>query len=180
MLRVFLALLSTLSLLLCGVTCVLWARAGERTQPIWRQPAIPPRTAERSLRIARGRLAYQSCWHVAGSPTPPAGRNFLPHWAGRLGLSAYEDNDSIVGILPDFVTGGRRYFFTARRNLSVRLWLLTSLLAVLPLVFVATAVTRRRPHGRCTVCGYDLRATPDRCPECGAVPLTQRTKGGIR
>jgi hypothetical protein len=55
------------------------------------------------------------------------------------------------------------------RELRVPHWFL-GLVFVLP-VLRATCLSvrnqRRRRHGLCPTCGYDLRATPHRCPECG-------------
>ena len=36
--------------------------------------------------------------------------------------------------------------------------------------------TERRRAGLCPACGYDMRASPEQCPECGA-PATQRMTG---
>jgi hypothetical protein len=50
--------------------------------------------------------------------------------------------------------------------LRLPLWLPAVLFAVLPLVRLSR-LRRRLPPGHCAACGYDLRATPDQCPECG-------------
>ena len=55
-------------------------------------------------------------------------------------------------------------------------WFLALLFAILPVLRFHVA-TRSRPGDRggyCPRCGYDLRATPDRCPECGDVPTMMR------
>jgi len=51
-------------------------------------------------------------------------------------------------------------------------WVLMLLFLTAPTRLVAAELRRwqRVREGRCVVCGYDLRATPDRCPECGTIP----------
>jgi hypothetical protein len=46
------------------------------------------------------------------------------------------------------------------------------LLAILPVTYLyyRRRTLCRLKSGRCLSCGYDLRGTPVRCPECGAVP----------
>jgi hypothetical protein len=59
------------------------------------------------------------------------------------------------------------------RGAAVPYWAVMVLLLALParVAWRARRRGRRLGRGQCPACGYDLRATPGRCPECGAVPV---------
>jgi hypothetical protein len=60
------------------------------------------------------------------------------------------------------------------RSLLLPYWQVSSVLLAVPALWLFGFVRRRRRaywlrRGFCPTCNYDLRATPDRCPECGAI-----------
>lgn len=60
---------------------------------------------------------------------------------------------------------------------AVPYWLLAIAASVLPIWFWfrvrrQIVMRRRAAAGQCVGCGYDVRATPERCPECGAEVTT--------
>lgn len=99
------------------------------------------------------RFMYSRGW--SGTP-PPRGGLF-----NAVGINI---NRTVVTLTGD--TRG-----DAILGIWISWWIL--LLASAPLLlaafFVARPLWRRVGRtGHCPVCGYDLRATPQRCPECGA------------
>jgi predicted amidophosphoribosyltransferase len=65
--------------------------------------------------------------------------------------------------------------FESQWQIRIPLWFVEVLVLVLPLRWYAKLRRDRRRlrASLCPACGYDLRATPDRCPECGAVPAAE-------
>jgi hypothetical protein len=53
--------------------------------------------------------------------------------------------------------------------MTLPLWFVVVLFGTPPVLWVRARRRRRRASaaGLCPGCGYDLRATPGKCPECG-------------
>ena len=78
---------------------------------------------------------------------------------------------------PTFSFGGialHRFHTTSVNYLGIAIpyWSLALFSSILPLIWLIRSRLRRQNKSStcCPSCGYDIRATPERCPECGAIP----------
>jgi hypothetical protein len=152
--RIFFKALTVLSLLLCLVTVILWVRSSRTLDHVlWIHghssiEAFSPRGRIVAIVTPRDHFvspSYAFLWtRDSALDVPSPGFYFSKSWDGWW-----------------------------RFTVMFPCWIAVLTFAMLPLyVVLRSLICKRRGamNGRCLVCGYDLRATPNRCPECGMVP----------
>jgi hypothetical protein len=180
--RIIVNALTVLSLLLCAATCVLWVRSYSGTDYLSRSQLLSSNPAEVTTRRhgvawTHGEVrvsAGTSTYLPAGPPDPAAYWGWGRLGPGHMGWDATpvaSDWDRIG--FHRYQTGWSASFADDQEGgVAVPAWLPVLALALPSLAWGVRRVRRRRrlDTGLCPACGYDLRATPDRCPECGCVP----------
>jgi hypothetical protein len=177
---------AAVSLMLCVAAGAIWVRSylprpqarmvsfdGARGRVFRAVPlfARPERSA--FVGSARGRLLL-----VQQSAATHAGAVDASH------CGVFGSPGSVVVYSPPHVVQGTGFLGFGRASqafpwggaasvFAIPLWAVVAVTLALPL----SALRRRlrdsqwSRQGRCRNCGYDLRASPDRCPECGAAPM---------
>lgn len=174
---------AVISLVLCTASVLLWLRS------YWSNGSwnFGPHAIEHGKRVyliwsSAGRLQF---WATRGpldplyntifpdiSPSPPL--QMMPTPPPKIFSFTWQPDVhhlSAPGIVYD-MNPGWDY-----ASLTVSWWLIAALSAVIPLAWTARFVHSRRASMQpqdnlCHSCGYDLRTSKDRCPECGmAMPL---------
>ena len=179
--RKLFVLFASISLLACAAVCTAWARSYARSEKLtWRGER-----GQHSLRSAPGHVVLSLyAWYpdgrgpIRGEPGLAYERD-VPTSAGAELMTIFLlCSDATARTLHWEHAGFAWSQRSSSRDLIVTgvapFWSVTAATGAPPLGWMAltlgSALRRRRrlkTRSLCPTCGYDLRATPDRCPECG-------------
>jgi hypothetical protein len=172
--------LAALSLVLCVATVGLWVRS-RWIDDRWRLPG--PVGSYSAVRSCEGKL--EIAWRLRRTRMPMSGWATPQHdsfwWVEDTAVPEGSDHLHAAGSddIQVFPLSRTIWFGPV---LFLRHFTAVVVFSFLPLAWCVMRLQRfgrkgRRLAGqvRCPRCGYDLRATPDRCPECGT-----SAAGGLR
>jgi hypothetical protein len=178
---------TALSLLLCVALAALWVRSLRHFELVQVRYAHWPQADElhscslgfswysNTLRLQLIRVPFAPA-HFRGRSDDRLRDFRVTHPPGlRWNFVGENVTRFMNGYAPGFAAGHYPYTMGPaargdRSVLAVRPWLPALLTAVLPAAWLIRFRQARRAlrRGLCPTCGYDLRASPERCPECGA------------
>jgi hypothetical protein len=193
--RALIAIASATSLLLCVGVGVLWAGGGYRLFVARYNRVRLPAAAwayvfeahsfDGTFRFELDRRSFAPAY-LRGL-TPAELQMFHVYYPPGLKVLLAGPHDTLEMSTPNsgptaghFVIAGRPDFRSDTFVLAVRPWWCMALLLLMPAAWLRRAHKARRAKrlGLCPACGYDLRESPERCPECGAPAQARRIERG--
>jgi len=183
-LRIFANVAAGISLLLCVAVVCLWVRSYWATDAWGRFGYFIPTHEYRQeiVYVNRGTVAL-TLWSykiddrsVRQFEVRAAKGSFLHRWGPMKYALPWPapqgwERVLVVRVFKNVRNGGAPGVGNGV-NVFVSYWVLFLLTAIGPGLWMWGWWRRRRwRQGFCRECGYDLRASPDRCPECGAVAV---------
>jgi hypothetical protein len=169
--RILLNALTVVSLLLFVVTVVLWVRSHWVRDDIFWDIVRRPVTGAVTWHSYRYTASGGGFWFESRSDFKPNSSSFSwQRWPMKGYILHRESRNPFWWRMGFSISAHDRFLM-----IVMPFWLPAGLTAVLPAVSVVRFYRdrrwrRRQSVGLCPSCGYDLRATPRRCPECGTIP----------